>query len=90
MKNEIQRIIRLQEIANRFPDAFNDATKVTKSHILAVNILARIHVLEENEKKDNNVSRLKCGRPLGSKDVALHKRGEESRINAFTFGAIYE
>ena len=29
-ENEVQRIIHLQAIANRLPDAFNDATKVTK------------------------------------------------------------
>ena len=73
-KNEVQRIIRLQEIANRLPNAFNDATKVTKSHILAVNTLARIYVPEEHEEKDNNAPRLKRGRPLGSKDVAPRKK----------------
>ena len=56
MWNEVQRIIRLQEIENRLPDAFNDATKVTTSHILIVNTLIRIHVPKEYEEKDNNVS----------------------------------
>ena len=64
----------MQEITNRLPDAFNDATKVTKSHIPAVNTPARIHVLEEHEEKDNNAPRLKCGRPLESKDVAPRKK----------------
>ena len=32
-ENEVQRIIHLQAIANRLFDAFNDTTKVTKSHI---------------------------------------------------------
>ena len=73
-ENEVQQIIRLQEIANRLPDAFNDATKVTKSHIPAVNTPARIHVLEEHEEKDNNAPRLKRGRSLGSRDVALRKK----------------
>ena len=45
-ENEVQRIIHLQAIANRLPDAFNDATKVTKSHILAVNAPARIAIPE--------------------------------------------
>ena len=73
-ENEVQRIIRLQEIANRLPDAFNDATKVTKSYIPAVNTPTRIHVPEEHKEKDNNAPRLKHGRPLGSRDIALRKK----------------
>ena len=73
-KNEVYHIIHLQEITNRLPDAFNDAPKVTKSHIPTVNTLVRIHVPEEHEKKDNNVPRLKHGRPIRSKDVALYKK----------------
>ena len=73
-ENEVQRIIRLQEIANRLADTFIDATKVTKSYIPAVNTPARIHVPEEHEEKDNNAPRLKYGRPLGSKDVAPRKK----------------
>ena len=67
-------MIRLQEIANRLPDAFNNATKVTKSHILVVNTPARIHVPEKHKEKDNNAPRLKRDRPLGSKDVAPRKK----------------
>ena len=80
----------MQEIANRLPDAFNNATKVTKSHIPAVNTPTRILVPEEHEEKDNNAPRLKRGRPLGSRDVAPRKKRGESRFNDFTFGAIYE
>ena len=43
-ENEVQRIIHLQAIANRLHDAFNEATKVMKSHIPAVNAPARIAV----------------------------------------------
>ena len=64
----------MQEIANRLLNAFNDATKVTKSHVPTVNTPACIHVPEEYEKKDNNAPRLKCGRPLGSKDVVSRKK----------------
>ena len=66
-------IIHLQAIANRLSDAFNDTTKVTKSHILTVNTLAQIHVPEKHEEMNNNVLCLKLGRPIGSKDVGSHK-----------------
>ena len=82
-ENEVQRIIRLQEIANRLPDAFNDATKVTKSHIPAVNTPARIHVPEEHEEKDNNAPRLKRGRPVGSRDVAPRKKRGRNQDSMF-------
>ena len=70
----MQRIIHLQEIANRLPDAFNDTAKVTKSHILTVNTLARIYVPEEHKKMDDNVPNQKRGRPIGSKDIASRKK----------------
>ena len=44
---EVRRIIHLQEIAERLPDSFNDASKVTKSYIPAANAPARILVPEE-------------------------------------------
>ena len=34
----------MQRYANQMPDAFNDATKVMKSHILATNVPTRINV----------------------------------------------
>ncbi|KAL0300012.1 UNVERIFIED_CONTAM: Retrovirus-related Pol polyprotein from transposon TNT 1-94 [Sesamum angustifolium] len=43
---EVQRIIHLQNVANRLPDAFIDTKKVTKSHILAENVPARLEVPE--------------------------------------------
>ncbi|KAL0289899.1 UNVERIFIED_CONTAM: hypothetical protein Scaly_2688200 [Sesamum calycinum] len=43
---EIQRIIHLQSVANRLPDAFIDTKKVTKSHIPAENIPTRLEILE--------------------------------------------
>ena len=76
-ENEVQRIIHLQEIANRLPDPFNDATNVTKSHIPTINTPARIHVLEEHEKKDSNVLQLKLGRPIGLRDITPHKKKQE-------------
>ena len=43
---EVQRIIHLQSIANRLPDAFTDAKQVTKSHIPAANASTRLEILE--------------------------------------------
>ena len=60
----MQHIIHLQAIANRLPDAFNDATKVMKSHIPAVNAPARIVVPEGQAKMDENPPQLKRGRPI--------------------------
>ena len=66
----------MQAIANKLPDAFNDAVKVTKSHIPTVNSLARIHVLGKLEEMDNNISRLKHGRLIGSKNATPRKKRE--------------
>ncbi|KAL0311264.1 UNVERIFIED_CONTAM: Retrovirus-related Pol polyprotein from transposon TNT 1-94 [Sesamum angustifolium] len=74
---EVQRIIYLQNVANRLPDAFIDTKKVTKSHISAENVLARLEVpevtLTQTKASESQISR-KCGRPLGSKDANPRKR----------------
>ena len=41
---EVQKIIHLQNLANRLLDVFIDSTKVTKSHIPAANIQAQIEI----------------------------------------------
>ena len=64
----------MQKIANRLPDAFNDAAKVTKSHIPAVNTPTRIYVPEEHKEIDDDVPRQKRGRPIRSKDAAPRKK----------------
>ncbi|XP_070667413.1 uncharacterized protein [Malus domestica] len=43
-ENEVQRIIHLQSIANKMPNAFNDASKVTKSRIRVANAPVRMDV----------------------------------------------
>ena len=73
-EKEVYHIIYLQEIANRLPNAFNDAAKITKSHIPTVNTPAWIYVPEEHKKMDENVPRQKRGRPIGSKDAAPRKK----------------
>ena len=50
-ENEVRKIVHLQTIANQLPDTFTDATKVTKSHIPAVNVPARVIVPEERSKQ---------------------------------------
>ncbi|KAM2308198.1 hypothetical protein COP1_030342 [Malus domestica] len=65
-------------------DAFNDASKVTKSHIPAANALARIDVpVGQNKMAANESSsaRLKRGRPSGSKDSASRKRKMRAQLN---------
>ncbi|KAL0453826.1 UNVERIFIED_CONTAM: Retrovirus-related Pol polyprotein from transposon TNT 1-94 [Sesamum latifolium] len=46
---EVQRIIHLQSVANRLPDALIDTKRVTKSHIPAENVSARLEVPERKE-----------------------------------------
>ena len=69
--------MHLQEITNQLPDSFNDAAKVTKSHVPAMNAPARIIVLEGRTSKTTTnefVAHQKRGRPIGSKDSAPRKR----------------
>ena len=72
-ENEVCKIVHLQTIANQLPDVFTDATRVTKSHIPAVNVPARVIVLGEQSKqiiaKESSTVHQKRGRPLGSKDT---------------------
>ncbi|KAL0299333.1 UNVERIFIED_CONTAM: hypothetical protein Sradi_6593100 [Sesamum radiatum] len=76
---EVQRIIHLQNVANRLPGAFIDTKKVTKSHILAENVPARLEIPEvtlTQTKASESQIRRKRGRPLGSKDANPRKRKE--------------
>ena len=66
------------------PDAFNDAMKVTKSHIPAANAPARIDVPVGQNKvaaNDSSGARLKRGRPPGSKDSAPRRRKTRAQLN---------
>ena len=82
---EVQRITHFQKIASQLSDAFTDTTKVTKSYIPDVNTPARINIpigktviMEANE---SSMTRLKHGRPLGSKDLIPLKRNIEGQQN---------
>ena len=66
-KLEVQRIIHLENLANQLPCAFIDTRKVIKSHISATNAPARIDVLEGKLANESQI-RLRCVRPIGSKD----------------------
>ncbi|KZV21423.1 serine/threonine-protein kinase fray2 [Dorcoceras hygrometricum] len=74
---EVQQIVHLQRIANQMPDAFVDTKGVTKSHIHAINAPARIEIPKkqiENKDVHDVITRLKRGRPIGSKDKNPRKR----------------
>ncbi|KAL0412076.1 UNVERIFIED_CONTAM: hypothetical protein Slati_3797300 [Sesamum latifolium] len=76
---EVQRIIHLQSVANRLPDALTNTKRVTKSHVLAENVPARLEVPEvilTQLKVSESQIRRKRDRPLGSKDVNPQKRKE--------------
>ncbi|KAL2252668.1 UNVERIFIED_CONTAM: hypothetical protein Sindi_0061500 [Sesamum indicum] len=76
---EVQRIIHLQSVANRLPEALIDTKRVTKSHILAENVPAHLEVLEVILNKSNaseSQIRRKHGRPLASKDANPRKSKE--------------
>ena len=53
-------------------DAFIETKKVTKSYIPIANIPARIDVPIGQLTNESKI-RLKCGRPVGSKDVTPQK-----------------
>ena len=79
---EVQRIIHLQGLTNQLPYAFTNIKKVTKSHVPAVNVPAvnapaHIDVPKgqlENAIANESKTRLKHGRPIGSKDLIHRKR----------------
>ena len=73
-----------QRCVNQMPDAFDDAKKVMKSHILAANVPTRINVpvRQNNEAvNDLSVTRLKCGRSLDSKGSVLRKKKNMALLN---------
>ena len=77
---EVQMIIHLQNLANQLPDVFVDTKKVTKSHIPAANVPARVDITE-GQKAFESKTRSKCGRPIGSKDITPRKRRTNGKQN---------
>lgn len=83
-ETEVQRIVHLQRIANQLPDAFTDTKRVTKSFIPAVNAPARIEIPKGQSEKmvtHESTTRMKRGRPIGSKDKNPRKRKGANVIN---------
>ena len=73
-------IIHLQNLANQLPNAFVDTKKVTKSHIPAANVPARVDITE-GQKAFESKTRSKRGRPIGSKDITPRKRRTNGKQN---------
>lgn len=76
---EVWWIMHLHSITNQLYDAFTDTKTVTKSHIPAGNVHARIEITKETwrpEDTPESRTRLKCGRPIGSKDKNPKKKKE--------------
>nr|GEV05113.1 ribonuclease H-like domain-containing protein [Tanacetum cinerariifolium] len=76
-KNEVQKIMHLQEIANQLPDTFTYTKRVTKSHIPAANAPTQVEL--PNKQAGNNIAqesqkRLKHGRPISSRDKNPRQR----------------
>ena len=82
---KVQRITHLQKIASQLPNAFTNTAKVTKSNILTVNIPVMINIqigkTDIMETNESSMTRLKCGRPLGSKDLIPRKRKIKGQQN---------
>ncbi|CAM8943865.1 unnamed protein product [Rhodiola kirilowii] len=70
-------------MANQLPDAFTDTKRVTKTHISAENAPVQIEIPKgkpENKVNHEITTRLKRGRPPGSKNKNPRKRkGEEKQ-----------
>ncbi|XP_068329737.1 uncharacterized protein [Pyrus communis] len=83
-ETEVHRILDIQSVAQSMPDGFTNLVRVTRSHILATNVLAKISNARQTslmETQDTNLAdprtlvasqsfalTQKCGRPLGSRD----------------------
>ncbi|CAM8877350.1 unnamed protein product [Rhodiola kirilowii] len=81
-EGRVQRILHLQEMANQLPDAFTDTKRVTKSHIPAENAPVQIEISKgkpENKVTHEITTRLKRGRPPGSKNKNPRKRKREEK-----------
>jgi len=74
-------------LANQLPNAFTDTKRVTKSHILAANAPIRIDVpIGQSNISNKSQTRLKRGRPVGSKDKNPRVRKWEKRQDGLTEG----
>ena len=70
----------MQNLANQLPDAFIDTKKVTKSPLLTANTATCFDVLA-GQLTDKYKIHLKCGRPVGSKDVTPKKKKTQEKLD---------
>jgi len=80
-EENVKKIVHLQDLANQLPDSSTDLKKVTKSHVPAVNVPARIEISKLNDVASTSKARLKRGRPMSSKDKNLRKRKGTKKVN---------
>ena len=82
---EVQRITHLQKITSQLLDTLTDTAKVTKSYIPIANTLAMINIpigkTDIMAANESFMTRLKHGRPLGSKDLIPRKRKIKGQQN---------
>ena len=71
----------MQNFVNQLLDAFVDTKKVTKSHIPAANSPTWINIPERQLANEFKIH-LKCGRPIGSKDITPWKMRKLRKIGA--------
>lgn len=69
---EVTRILQLTKVMAEIPDAFADATNVTKSHIPAANTPSRIQIVERLASDQS--TKPKRGRPVGAVDKQPRQR----------------
>jgi hypothetical protein len=76
-KLEVQRIIHLQGLANKLPDAFTDHKRVTRLHIPVVNTPKRVQVPQKATNSIVSPNPRKRGRPLGAQDKVPRRRPQK-------------
>lgn len=64
----VKKIMYLQYLTNYLPNSFTDLKRVTKSHVLAINVPVQIEILNLNNVASTTKAHLKCDRPMGFKD----------------------
>lgn len=77
---KIQRMLLLHDILQRLPDGFNDFVNVTRSHIGAKNIHARIQ--KDLAPTPIIVPQMKQGRPIGVKDNKSRTQRLKDRMHS--------
>lgn len=72
---EVQKIIHLKSLAYQLPNEFTDPKSVTKSYLLVANAPIKMDVpVGQSNIIDESQSRMKHGKPFGSKDKNTQTR----------------